>query len=117
MQQFVERGRFDVDAIDVLQLARELRRLAKCRHSDTAESDRRHYLPRQSVALFEQTEQLSPVFGPGSALTACAVHIDLEHVPTSGAWQEPQACQPPQFGARAQKVRGNGPCTIKKTCV
>ena len=33
---------------------------------------------------FEQIEQLSPVFGPGRPFTACAVHVDLEHVPTSG---------------------------------
>src|SRR4029077_16797568 len=89
-----ERCRLDVDPIDVLQLTRELGRLAKCRHGDTAESDRRHYLARQSVAPFEQIEQLSPVFWPGSAITACAVHIDLEHVPTSGPVEEPEACQP-----------------------
>src|SRR5207244_4263788 len=81
VQQLVKGRRLDVDTIYILKLTSELGRLAKCRYSDTAESDRRHYLARQAVALFEQIEQLPPVFRPGTARTACAVHVDLEHVP------------------------------------
>src|SRR5438876_11477257 len=62
-----------------MQLAGERRRLTKCRYSDTAESDGRHYLALRSVAVLEQIEQVPPVFGPGWPLTALPVHIDLEH--------------------------------------
>ena len=38
--------------------------LPKCRNSDTLESDRRHNVTRRTVAVFEQIQQLPPVFGP-----------------------------------------------------